>query len=259
MFLCVRYSMLDEKEKNCERYLYQKSYICPSSFSSLLCFFVSIILFFLSTRPWDPLNDLIQFEKDGCIQTKVRHRTPMVRSGSLISLSNQGPRRDNCKCQVGCPNRKPLWSNASRRLSHLPSMHLKAPTFIVTSLCCLRGAATTIVASAPLYCDVFFLSATTFIFTFLAVRSQCDGRSCQTACCSNWMTRHSSFVHSEETSIVQHEGVHEQYLETLFGCRLFHTLWNFRIVLKSSTESSKILPHEQNITAGAQTGTFTVI
>lgn len=97
-------------------------------------------------------------------------------------------------------------------------------TFIVTSLCCLHGAATTIVASAPLYCDVFFLSATTFIFTFLAVRSQCDRRSCQTACCSNWMTRHSSFVHSEETSIVQHEGVHEQYLETLFGCRLFHTL-----------------------------------
>lgn len=59
-----------------------------------------------STRPWDPLNDLIQFEKDGCIQTKVRHRTPMVRSGSLISLSNQGPRRDNCKCQVGRPDRK---------------------------------------------------------------------------------------------------------------------------------------------------------
>lgn len=52
-----------------------------------------------STRPWDPLNDLIQFEKDGLIQTKVRHRTPMVRSGSVISLSNQGSRRDNCKCQ----------------------------------------------------------------------------------------------------------------------------------------------------------------
>ncbi|XP_068950914.1 oxysterol-binding protein-related protein 8 isoform X1 [Petaurus breviceps papuanus] len=33
---------------------------------------------FSDTRPWDPLNDLIQFEKDGVIQTKVRHRTPMV-------------------------------------------------------------------------------------------------------------------------------------------------------------------------------------
>lgn len=33
---------------------------------------------YADTRPWDPLNDLIQFEIDGCIQTKVRHRTPMV-------------------------------------------------------------------------------------------------------------------------------------------------------------------------------------
>ncbi|XP_029811721.1 oxysterol-binding protein-related protein 8 isoform X4 [Suricata suricatta] len=31
-----------------------------------------------NTRPWDPLNDMIQFEKDGVIQTKVKHRTPMV-------------------------------------------------------------------------------------------------------------------------------------------------------------------------------------
>uniref|UniRef100_A0A3B3I6H6 Oxysterol-binding protein n=1 Tax=Oryzias latipes TaxID=8090 RepID=A0A3B3I6H6_ORYLA len=61
---------------------------------------------YADTRPWDPLNDLIQFEKDGCIQTKVRHRTPMVRSGSVISLSNQGPRRENCKCQVTVPKRK---------------------------------------------------------------------------------------------------------------------------------------------------------
>nr|XP_054595506.1 oxysterol-binding protein-related protein 8 isoform X2 [Nothobranchius furzeri] len=64
---------------------------------------------YADTRPWDPLNDLIQFEKDGCIQTKVRHRTPMVRSGSLISLSNQGQRRDNCICQlqqVSVPKRK---------------------------------------------------------------------------------------------------------------------------------------------------------
>ncbi|KAL2102834.1 hypothetical protein ACEWY4_002002 [Coilia grayii] len=62
---------------------------------------------YADTRPWDPLNDMIQFEKDGCIQTKVRHRTPMVRSGSVISLSNQGSRRDNCKCQqVTGPKRK---------------------------------------------------------------------------------------------------------------------------------------------------------
>ncbi|XP_053572742.1 oxysterol-binding protein-related protein 8 isoform X2 [Bombina bombina] len=33
---------------------------------------------YADTRPWDPLNDLIQFEKEGAVQTKVRHRTPMV-------------------------------------------------------------------------------------------------------------------------------------------------------------------------------------
>ncbi|KAM9311344.1 oxysterol-binding protein-related protein 8 isoform 2-T2 [Gastrophryne carolinensis] len=33
---------------------------------------------YADTRPWDPLNDLVQFENDGAIQSKVRHRTPMV-------------------------------------------------------------------------------------------------------------------------------------------------------------------------------------
>lgn len=79
------------------------------------------VMFLSSTRPWDPLNDLIQFEKDGCIQTKVRHRTPMVRSGSLISLSNQGPRRDNCKCQVGRPDWTPHLKKPSSSPPQPPS------------------------------------------------------------------------------------------------------------------------------------------
>lgn len=62
---------------------------------------------YADTRPWDPLNDLIQFEKDGCIQTKVRHRTPMVRSASVVSLSTQqGTRRDNYLIQVTGAKRK---------------------------------------------------------------------------------------------------------------------------------------------------------
>ncbi|XP_016094285.1 oxysterol-binding protein-related protein 8-like isoform X4 [Sinocyclocheilus grahami] len=62
---------------------------------------------YADTRPWDPLNDLIQFEKDGCIQTKVRHRTPMVRSASVVSLSTQqGSRRDNYLSQVTGQKRK---------------------------------------------------------------------------------------------------------------------------------------------------------
>ncbi|XP_077330275.1 oxysterol-binding protein-related protein 8 isoform X1 [Lithobates pipiens] len=61
---------------------------------------------FADTRPWDPLNDLVQFESDGAIQTKVRHRTPMVRSGSVISLSNQGAKREKCNYQVCVPKLK---------------------------------------------------------------------------------------------------------------------------------------------------------
>ena len=92
--------------------------MCPSHF-----ILPPLCLLSLSTRPWDPLNDLIQFEKDGCIQTKVRHRTPMVRSGSLISLSNQGPRRDNCKCQVGRPNRNKTNSSPPQPPSTQHSVH----------------------------------------------------------------------------------------------------------------------------------------
>ncbi|XP_072566284.1 oxysterol-binding protein-related protein 8-like isoform X2 [Paramormyrops kingsleyae] len=69
---------------------------------------------YADTRPWDPLNDLIQFEKDGCIQTNVRHRTPMVRSGSVVSLSVQGARRDQYKCQVTVPKRKHKQGDAAK-------------------------------------------------------------------------------------------------------------------------------------------------
>uniref|UniRef100_A0A8C9VAI2 Oxysterol-binding protein n=1 Tax=Scleropages formosus TaxID=113540 RepID=A0A8C9VAI2_SCLFO len=85
---------------------------------------------YADTRPWDPLNDLIQFEKDGCIQTKVRHRTPMVRSGSVISLSNQGSRRDNCKCQVGWFNFFPP-EFFVLQTHHLPACAIALPTACV--------------------------------------------------------------------------------------------------------------------------------
>ncbi|TTG02116.1 Oxysterol-binding protein-related protein 8 [Bagarius yarrelli] len=58
------------------------------------------------TRPWDPLNDMVQFEKDGRVQTKVRHRTQMVRSANVVNLSAQRCRRDNYLGQVTGPKRK---------------------------------------------------------------------------------------------------------------------------------------------------------
>ncbi|XP_068132748.1 oxysterol-binding protein-related protein 8 isoform X2 [Hyperolius riggenbachi] len=53
---------------------------------------------YADTRPWDPLNDLIQFENEGAIQTKVRHRTPMV-SVPKLKHKTSGPLK---KGESGC-------------------------------------------------------------------------------------------------------------------------------------------------------------
>lgn len=37
-------------------------------------------------RPWDTRNDLFQYECDYEIQTKTRHKTPMIRTSSIISV-----------------------------------------------------------------------------------------------------------------------------------------------------------------------------
>ncbi|XP_070560037.1 oxysterol-binding protein-related protein 8-like isoform X3 [Ptychodera flava] len=38
-------------------------------------------------RPWDVRNDINQYESNGIIRTKTKHRTPMVRTTSIISLA----------------------------------------------------------------------------------------------------------------------------------------------------------------------------
>lgn len=45
--------------------------------------------FFFSLRPWDPLNDLLQYEHDYIVQTKTRHRTPIVRTTSITNVDDQ--------------------------------------------------------------------------------------------------------------------------------------------------------------------------
>ena len=44
-------------------------------------------------RPWDPCNDLVQYESGYVIKARTRHRTPMVRARSLSSLD----KKDDCK------------------------------------------------------------------------------------------------------------------------------------------------------------------
>ena len=46
------------------------------------------VLLILNYRPWDPLNDLYQYEKDYLILTKTKHKTPMIRTQSIVSVSD---------------------------------------------------------------------------------------------------------------------------------------------------------------------------
>eukprot|EP00057_Strongylocentrotus_purpuratus_P012544 XP_011667018.1 PREDICTED: oxysterol-binding protein-related protein 8 isoform X4 [Strongylocentrotus purpuratus] len=53
----------------------------------------------MDTRPWDILNDIEQFELDGVIQTRTRHRTQIVRTTSIVSIPNRrnGPTKQRLK------------------------------------------------------------------------------------------------------------------------------------------------------------------
>ncbi|XP_050465657.1 oxysterol-binding protein-related protein 8 isoform X3 [Cataglyphis hispanica] len=40
-------------------------------------------------RPWDPRNDVVQYEENYIIRTKTRHKTPIMRTGSIVSTEPQ--------------------------------------------------------------------------------------------------------------------------------------------------------------------------
>ncbi|XP_076160110.1 oxysterol-binding protein-related protein 8 isoform X2 [Ptiloglossa arizonensis] len=40
-------------------------------------------------RPWDPRNDVVQYEQDYIVRTKTRHKTPIMRAGSIVSADPQ--------------------------------------------------------------------------------------------------------------------------------------------------------------------------
>ncbi|XP_016094284.1 oxysterol-binding protein-related protein 8-like isoform X3 [Sinocyclocheilus grahami] len=72
---------------------------------------------YADTRPWDPLNDLIQFEKDGCIQTKVRHRTPMV-TGQKRKHKSDKPKSPESGCSSPEPDRQDSSGSERHKSKH---------------------------------------------------------------------------------------------------------------------------------------------
>nr|CAD7432463.1 unnamed protein product [Timema monikensis] len=49
-------------------------------------------------RPWDPRNDVCQYEFNYVIQTKTRHQTPMIRTSSIVSVDP--PDQSNTRSSV---------------------------------------------------------------------------------------------------------------------------------------------------------------
>lgn len=39
-------------------------------------------------RPWDPRNDLYQYEYNYVIRTRTKHPTPMIRTSSIVSVEH---------------------------------------------------------------------------------------------------------------------------------------------------------------------------
>jgi len=61
---------------------------CYVSFDITLCVCHSL-------RPWDSMNDVVQYELNMVIQTKTRHQTPIVHTTSLLHVDDlsRGHRR----------------------------------------------------------------------------------------------------------------------------------------------------------------------
>ncbi|XP_051974083.1 oxysterol-binding protein-related protein 8-like isoform X3 [Xyrauchen texanus] len=80
---------------------------------------------YADTRPWDPLNDLIQFEKDGCIQTKVRHRTPMV-TGPKRKHKSDKPKSPESGCSSPEPDQQDSSGSERHKSKHTSRLRKKA-------------------------------------------------------------------------------------------------------------------------------------
>ncbi|XP_062338708.1 oxysterol-binding protein-related protein 8 isoform X5 [Osmerus eperlanus] len=80
---------------------------------------------YADTRPWDPLNDMIQFEKDGWIQTKVRHRTPMVTGPKRKHKQSDKPKSPESGCSSPEPDRQDSSGSERHKSKHTSRLRKK--------------------------------------------------------------------------------------------------------------------------------------
>ncbi|KAK0092849.1 hypothetical protein PV326_000457 [Microctonus aethiopoides] len=62
-------------------------------------------------RPWDPRNDVVQFEHDYIVRTKTRHKTPIMRTGSIVSADPQSQAESRSSLSVLKSSKRQLSNN----------------------------------------------------------------------------------------------------------------------------------------------------
>ncbi|XP_034777737.2 oxysterol-binding protein-related protein 8-like isoform X8 [Acipenser ruthenus] len=80
---------------------------------------------YADTRPWDPLNDMVQFEKEGWIQTKVRHRTPMVTVPKRKRKQTDQPESVESGCSSPEPDQRDSLGSERHKIKHSSRLRKK--------------------------------------------------------------------------------------------------------------------------------------
>jgi hypothetical protein len=81
-------SVLEEAQRNAAKERKNKGFEWVPKYFELDSESDSYAYLHSDLRPWDPMNDLQQFEKDFVVATRTLHKTPMIRSQSIISDSD---------------------------------------------------------------------------------------------------------------------------------------------------------------------------
>ncbi|XP_074660916.1 oxysterol-binding protein-related protein 8-like isoform X3 [Tubulanus polymorphus] len=89
---------------------------------------------FADSRPWDPMNDVLQYENDYVIQTKTRHKTPIVRASSILSVEET----NSVKKKLRLPMERAR-SIKQRNIKHLHTLGAESGSSTPDPDICSRG------------------------------------------------------------------------------------------------------------------------
>ncbi|XP_033216342.1 oxysterol-binding protein-related protein 8 isoform X2 [Belonocnema kinseyi] len=68
-------------------------------------------------RPWDPRNDVVQYENGYIVRTKTRHKTPIMRTSSIVSID---PQTQMPLLQAESRSSLSVLKSSKRQLSNIP-------------------------------------------------------------------------------------------------------------------------------------------